>query len=201
MRSEDFYAEFAAIMGSEAARYPRMAALHDRIFAKQASQLCAITDAGAARLVPDGRSVAIVVAHILEWERYIITSMGEIMAGVELPGLIAHKRYVEQDGADHEYTDIDSFNALQLKRYEGVPWSTIQTRAIDSATTLLRLFTTSGLITAELLDRTRMLRRFELPDGTPLPMACGWLLWMIVLEHAGVEHAADLELGIADRVS
>ena len=48
------------------------------------------------------------------------------------------------------------------------------------------------LDTADLLEQTAATRH-RLPNGERIaPVAAGWALWMIVLEHAGVEHAAEI---------
>lgn len=196
MHADAFYQTFAEIMtGPAEARHPRMADLHTQIITPYLDALHAITPEGAARIVPDGRTVAQVVGHILEWERYLIISTGEVLAGVEAPGIMAHVRYVEPDGMEFAHRDVESFNARQTEKYAELRWDVVQARAIRAAATLHRLFTDSGLVTAEVLDGTRLVPRYRLPGGETLPITCGWLLWMIELEHVGIEHAADVALG------
>ncbi len=145
--------------------------------------------------VPDGRTVKQVVGHIAEWERYVILSAGEMLAGVTWPGLMSHSRYVEPDGSEFPFRNDDEFNARQAEKYAAKPWAQTRELAIHTASACHRLWVRSGLLGPELLERTRLWQHYRLPTGVTLSMPCGWFLWMITIEHEGVEHVSDLELG------
>jgi hypothetical protein len=176
-------------------RHRLLGELHTSVVTRYLETLEGITAEGAQRIVPDGRTVTQVVGHIAEWERYVILSAGEVLAGVEWPGLVAHTRYVEPDGTMLDLHTNHAFNAHQAEKYTALPWQTVQSLAIDTATTCHRLFAQSGLLTAERFERTRSWDHYDLPIGVTLKMPCGWFLWMITIEHEAVEHVNDLALG------
>ncbi len=176
-------------------RHRMLADLHANVVTRYLDMVEAITPEGARRIVPDGRTVTQVVGHIVEWERYVIISAGEVLAGVEWPGLVSHARYVEPDGTMFAFRTNAEFNAHQAEKYDSASWEAVRRTAIDTATTCYRLFAQSGLLTAERLERTRSWDYYELPIGVTLKVPCGWFLWMITIEHEAIEHTADLALG------
>ncbi len=196
MDTGNFYghlAEIAHLPPDE--RYRKMAALHTRIFEGYMDAVRAITTEGAARVVSDGRTVNQVVGHIAEWERYVIISAGEMLAGVTWPGLMSHSRYVEPDGSEFLFRHDDEFNARQAEKYASKPWAETREVAMRSASVCHGLWVRSGLLRPELLERTRLWERYRLPTGVRFSVPCGWFLWMITIEHEGAEHVSDLELG------
>lgn len=194
MSHDDFYRRFAAIAAlPPAERFAAMAEFHSAYARPYLATLRAITPEGAARPVPDGRTVAQVVAHIAEWDRNMLTALGEILAGVRFPRFYS-RNYIEADGSTHSFPTIDAFNAYAAQRHSATPWPELQAFAVDVAETLNRLMTASGLLTPERLETTRPLPA-TLPDGTKLTLPCGWLIWLTVIEHEGIEHDADLAIG------
>lgn len=192
----EFYVELAAIAAcAPAERYRLMSSMHHVTFDMYIKALNAITTAGAARTVPDGRSVKQVVGHIIEWERYTLISIGEVLAGVEVPGLVSHRRFIDTDGTEHFFQTVHDFNTFHLPKYAVLSWEETHAMAVYSATTLYRLFVESGLVTADVLNRTRMYEDYVLPTGARLLLPNGWYLWMITLEHIAAEHAADFAVG------
>ncbi len=196
MHADSFYPLLVTIAHqSPDERHRMLADLHSNVVTGYLDMVGAITRDGARRVVPDGRTVMQVVGHIAEWERYVILSAGEVLAGVEWPGLVAHARYVEPDGTVFPFRTTAEFNARQVEKYASSPWEAVQSLAIDTATTCYRLFVQSGLWTPERLERTRSWDFYELPIGVTLKVPCGWFLWMITIEHEAIEHTADLALG------
>jgi hypothetical protein len=196
MNADSFYQQLVDIAGQVPdERHRRLVDLHTSVVTRYLDAVHAITAQGAMRAVSDGRTVLQVVAHIAEWERYIILSAGEVLAGVTWPGLVSHARYVEPDGNEFPFRNAAEFNARQAEKYAMRAWEEVQALANVTATTCYRLWTQSGLLTPDRLERTRPWDYYDLPIGVRLKMPCGWYLWMITLEHEAVEHAADLELG------
>jgi hypothetical protein len=194
--TDDFYHSLVAIAGLPPdERRQRLVALHDEAVARYREAVSAITPAGAARMTAGGRTVAQVVGHIAEWERYLIQAAGELISGVRWPRLMAHAGYVEPDGSVHGFVNDAAFNAYQALKHASQPWPEIQTLALTTATTLHRLFTAADLLPADRLEATRRWDYYRLPSGVTLRLPCGWYLWMVVIEHEAAEHADDLALG------
>jgi hypothetical protein len=197
MRKEDFYQKLVGISELPAAkRHSSLLDLHHRVYKDYSEAVRQITRQGAARVVPDGRTVAQVVGHIVEWERAIIIALGEILAGVEWPRLMSREFNIDPDGQVREFRTIDEFNAYYARVYADERWEVIQTSAHDVAATLLRLFEDPVLLTVERLELTKRYDHYELPGDVTLSMPCGWYLWMATIEHEGIEHIADLHLGL-----
>jgi hypothetical protein len=193
-----FYADLIAIAELPPdERRRRLAALHAEVAARYRAAVEAIADDGAARVTPAGRTVAQVVGHIAEWERYIIQSTGEVISGVRWPRLVTHRGYVEPDGSVHDFPTDDAFNAYQARKHAAEPWPAIKALALATSTTLHRLFADPELLPAERLEQTSRWDHYRLPTGVTLRVPCGWFLWMIAIEHEAAEHAEDLALGRA----
>lgn len=175
-----------------AERHAAFADLHRQALAEYTGAVSRLDAAGAACPSSDGRSLAAVIGHIAEWERFMILSCGEMLAGVEKPQMLHGLRgWLAPDGTAQAFENIDDFNAFQLARQISLPWAEIQSTALSAASTLYALFTTPGLLDAARLEGTAPARQ-RMPDGTKLPMRAGWVIWWIVIEHEAAEHAADL---------
>lgn len=173
-------------------RHAAFADLHHQALAEYSGAVSRLDVASAARPSSDGRSLAAVIGHIAEWDRFMILACGEMLAGVEKPQMLHGLRgWLAPDGTTQAFKNIDDFNAFQLVRQSSLPWQEIQTTALSAARTLYSLFTTPGLLDAARLEGTAPARQ-RLPDGTILPMRAGWVIWWIVIEHEAAEHAADL---------
>jgi hypothetical protein len=193
-----FYADLAAIAElPPGERRRRLAGLHAEVAARHRSAVEAITDDGAMRVTPAGRTVAQVVGHIAEWERYIIQSAGEVIAGVRWPRLVTHRGYTEPDGSVHDFLTDDAFNAYQARKHAAEAWPAIRALALATSATLQRLFADPELLPVERLEQTGRWDHYRLPTGVTLRLPCGWFLWMIAIEHEAVEHTDDLALGRA----
>jgi hypothetical protein len=191
-----FYADLVAIAEEPPEkRRRRLVALHAEVAARYRAAVEAIADDGAARVTPAGRTVAQVVGHIAEWERYIIQSAGEVISGVRWPRLVTHRGYVEPDGSVHDFLTDDAFNAHQARKHAAEDWPAIKALALAMSATLHRLFTDPELLPAERLEQTGRWDHYRLSTGVTLRVPCGWFLWMIAIEHEAVEHADDLALG------
>jgi hypothetical protein len=192
MKPEIFYPQVARIFAQAPEdRYRNMASLHKELGAWFVERVRAISAEDAARRCPEGRTLAQVVGHIMEWDRYFIISAGEILAGVEWPGIMAKERYVEIDGTAGGYSTFEEFNARQAAKHASWPWDRIRDMAIDAALLLQTLFTAPGLLTARRLEATRPFA-WRVPDGPRLTVAVGWFQWMVTLEHEAVDHETEL---------
>jgi hypothetical protein len=191
-----FYDEIATIVALPPdERHRRFAAMHDRVTAGYCEAVRAITPQAAARPSSDGRTLAQVVGHIAEWDRCMVLAAGDILAGVERPRFFTRGYgYIEPDGAAVDFRDIDDFNRYQAERQAAWPWEHILDLALRSATMLHALFTHPALLSAALLDQSKE-REWPLANGMKVTLTGGWFVWVVVLEHEGVEHAGDLGWG------
>lgn len=147
MDADTFYRRFVEITTLPPdERHQALSDLHTDVARRYLTALRAITPVGATCMVPDGRTVAQVVGHIVEWERYTLISAGELLAGVEWPGLLSHARYVESDGGEFAFLTNAEFNARQVEKYAARPWEEVLALAIETATTCHQLWTQSGLL-------------------------------------------------------
>ena len=181
-----------------AERHKSLLGLHARIVKEYVTAVKAISPELAAQRAARGyevRTLGQVVGHMAEWDRYSILAAGEILAGVRRPRMLSTlDGYLEPDGTRHAFNDIEDFNQFQLKRQANWPWEQIRTSAIQSATVLYGLFADPVLMNAQRLEQTEPSYE-RLPNGTLIPdLAMGWCLWLIVIEHAGVEHAPELRM-------
>jgi len=194
MKADIFYQRIVEIAGqSPEKRYVLLADLHADILARYLNAVRTTTSKGAARVSTDGRTLAQVVGHIAEWERFTILAVGEMMVGAHWPQIMSLSGYIEPDGQVLNFTSVDDFNAYQANKHVTWPWERIQEVAIRTATRLHVLFTQPVLLPTECLELTRMYEWY-LPDGVKLVVPAGWYLWMVTLEHEAIEHAVDLGL-------
>jgi len=199
MKAEIFYqqiVEYAARPPNE--RHALIAQLHTEVMAEYLTAIRAITPEKAVRLVAIGsetRTLAQVVGHIAEWERFIILAAGDILAGIQHPRMVTSlEGYIEPNSDMPTFANIDAFNEYQAAKYASWSWAQTQELAIDTATTLHILFTHPRLLSPERLERTKRFRK-RLQNGIMInDIAMGWNLWITTLEHEGVEHTLDLEM-------
>lgn len=181
-------------------RHGRLARVHEEIKAEYLAALRSISPDRAAQQVAIGsekRTVAQVVGHIAEWERFLLLAAGDILAGLGHPRMVTSlEGYVEPDGGKPAFATIDAFNDYQANKYASWRWEEIRRLALDTATALYTLFTHPALLNAERLEGTKPFRK-RLPDGTVIhDIAMGWNVWITCLEHEGVEHALDLGMSV-----
>jgi hypothetical protein len=197
VKAEQFSAQMVEIMAlPPAERHERMAALHTSIVTVYRAAVEALTEEQATRIVSSGaetRTVAQVVGHIAEWERFAILGAGDMLAGLTHPRMVTSiAGYYEPDGQAPVLDTIDAFNAYQAAKHAAWPWTRLQALALDTATTVHALFTEPRLLSAARLEATEPFRK-RLEDGTRIRnITMGWNLWMTVLEHEAVEHAEAL---------
>jgi hypothetical protein len=175
------------------ARRQALAGLHGQFLDDYLAALRLITPERARQAGPGGRTIKQVVGHIAEWDRAVIVALGEILAGVTWPRLMSTTLAIDPDGREHRFEGVDAFNAYQAEKQAVLPWKTVQAEARALAGMLHRLYTGPGLLTAARLEDTRP-AKFRFSKGENMTLPCGWYLWMITLEHMGVEHAAELGL-------
>jgi hypothetical protein len=192
MKADFFYAEIARIsMLHPVERHQAFTILHKNTQRQYIPALEGLTAERAAQPGSDGRSLAIVVGHIAEWDRYFLLAVAEMLSGMAWPQFMDQKGYVTEDGQSCLYADIDEFNAFQSARLASWPWQRIQAIALQSSRALFAIFSHPGLLTYEVLQNTRTMT-WKLPNGRKVSLGAGWFIWQTIMEHEGVEHAADL---------
>jgi hypothetical protein len=171
-------------------RYGLLAEFHTNIAIRYLKTIREFKDKDAARIGSDGRTIAQVVGHIAEWERFTILAAGELVAGITWPRIMTLSGYQEPDGQILDFESEDEFNAYQAAKQAAWPWSRIQDLAIHTATALHTFFTQPALLSPESLERAGSYE-WRLPNGIKLTTPAGWYLWMVSLEHEAVDHAPD----------
>jgi hypothetical protein len=180
-------------------RHARMLALHRQIYDEYTAAVVAITDERAAAPPAEGskdkRTLLQIVGTLAEWDRFAIMSAGDVLSGVAHPRMITEvDGFVALDGRQVPLDDINDFNMYQSEQYVGAPWKKTQALALDMADVLLALFTDPTLLNAARLERTQS-HKMKLADGTRLnDVSMGWVLWITILQHEGVEYAAQLAI-------
>lgn len=173
------------------ARFTAMSEFHQKVHAAYTQSISAITPDQAALNSSDGRRLSQVVGHIMEWERYTLICLGQLLSGVKTRKILWKNGYVDLAGEPFNFGSLDAFNAFQAERQNAVSWQTLQADALLMADTLLNLLAKPVLLTPALLENTEPISP-ELYDGKRLPIPCGWFLWYVILDHEAVEHARDL---------
>ena len=205
MNPERFYERVTAACAlPPAERHTRLSKLHAQVLAAYLAAVQDITAQQAAQPAADGRTVQQVVGHIAEWERFGILSAGDILAGLAHPRMITSlDGFLQSDGQPLAFAGIDAFNHYaagchaarsQMPDDLAGTWAETQALALDTALTLNALFSQPDLLTAGRLEKTLPFRK-RLQNGAVIRgIAMGWNLWLTMLEHEAVEHAADLRL-------
>jgi hypothetical protein len=192
MQAETFYRRYGALLDLQPVeRHAALLALHAETLAEYTAWVQAITPAAAASASSDGRPIGLVVGHIAAWDRYLIQACGEVLSGAEWPSFMDLQGYLDEDGRRRDFESIDAFNAHQAGLQRGLTWDTLRSAALDRAASAAALFAGPGLLTAERLERTRP-TEWRLHGDRRVRASVGWEIWMIIMEHESVEHAADL---------
>ncbi len=192
MDERTFITEIRRIFGlAPDARFDAMSAFHRAIHAEYTRAVEGITPERAASVSSDGRLVSLVVGHIMEWERYTLFCLGQLLSGVKSRKLLWKNGYVDKAGEPYNFGTLDAFNAFQAGKQQNTSWTEIQSAAINLADTLLNLLSSTAIIKPPLLEETETISP-ELYDGERLPIPSGWFLWYVILDHEAVEHASDL---------
>ena len=192
MQADSFYARLSVLLDLQPVqRHAGLLALHAETLAEYTAWVQAITPAAAASASSDGRPIALVVGHIAAWDRYLIQACGEVLSGAEWPSFMDLQGYLDEDGRRRDFESIDAFNAHQAGLQRGLAWDTLRSAALDRAASAAALFAGPGLLTAEKLEGTRR-TTWKLHGDRRVRASVGWEIWMIIIEHESVEHAADL---------
>lgn len=178
------------------ARHDRLLQLHARTLDDYRDVVHAFTADQVAQVVPDdGRTLAQIVGHMAGWERFAVLAAGDILAGIEVPRMMRHlEGYLDVEGKSVAFRSVDEFNAYQAEQWGKLSWPQVRAQAVDVASTFYELLVHPSLLNAERLERTRPTpKRFA--NGERIEeTTMGWSLWLIVLEHQAVDHAAALGL-------
>jgi hypothetical protein len=194
MKPEQFYPKIFALSNMPAnIRVKGMNRIHSESLAAYLSAIYAIDSEKASQICPDGRTIAQIVAHIAEWERYIIQSMGDIISGVRKPFVLTLKGYRDVDGTRVDFDTIDEFNDFQVLKYKNTPWSEIKPLAIHTASALQGIFSQPVVLPFDLMEKTEPYD-WHIPGGSLVSIPVAWYLWIVVLEHEVVDHAQELGL-------
>lgn len=183
--------EIAALPPRE--RYNELVQLHQITLDDYFSQINQMTSEEAAQPSSDGRSKAIVVAHIMGWEEWQIQAFGDANKKERLEKQLKLQRYY--DDSNNIYLDFkngDEFNAYQANRYANWKWKDIREKAMTIAKKLQSFFSdnpTDDWI--EFLENTPI-HNWKLTKDKTFSIPGGWYLWMVSLKHEAVEHRKDL---------
>ncbi len=192
MHADNFYSRYATLLTLPPDdRHAGMCTLHTATLAEYAGWLRAITPEAARSTSSDGRSIALVVGHISAWDRFMLQACGEMLSGAAWPGFMDLRDYLDESGERRDFELIDAFNAFHADAQRDRSWEQIRSEALDRAAAARSIFAEPGLLTPERLDRTRQ-TQWGLTGGRRAHAAVGWQIWMIILEHETVDHAADL---------
>jgi hypothetical protein len=192
MLADEFYSRFALLLALPPNdRHAGLCALHAATLSEYAGWLRGITPAAAASVGSDGRPITLVVGHISAWDRYMLQACGEMLSGAPWPGFMDLCGYLDEDGERRDFESIDAFNAFHADAQRDRPWERIRSEALDRAAAARSIFAEPGMLTPERLERTRP-TEWGMTSGRRAHAAVGWQIWMIILEHETVDHAADL---------
>jgi hypothetical protein len=195
MKAELFYPRVIEVAARPAEeRHRSFSELHSEVVAEYVAAVQAITAEQAHRPVgvgADQRTLAQVVGHIAAWEQFALQAVGDILAGVSHPPMVTSiEGYVDARGRRLDLGNIDAFNAYQAEQQASWSWEQIQELAAHTATTLHWLFAQPFMLRC--LEGTQPFRK-RLHSGDVIRnIKMGWNLWLTVLEHEAVEHAAEL---------
>jgi hypothetical protein len=198
MNATIFYQQVTAAMAQPPdARHQQLASLHNQALRRYRIALYRLTPDEAHESLPDHsdqRTIAQIVGHIVAWDRFALLAAGDILAGIRHPRMITDlSGYRESDGTFPTFATIDDFNAYQAQKYQLWPWDELRRFADDSASTLYILFTHPQLLSAGRLEQTSPFRK-RLQNGTVIQnITMGWNLWLTMIEHIAVEHAALID--------
>jgi hypothetical protein len=193
-----FYQQVAAAMGQPPdARHAQLAFLHGQALRRYQAALNQLTAEEVREPPPDRsdqRTIAQIVGHIAAWDRFALLAAGDILAGVGHPRMITDlSGYREPDGTFPAFATIDDFNAYHAHKYQAWPWEELRQLADDAASTLYALFTHPQLLSASRLEQTLPFWK-RLQNGIVIQdITMGWNLWLTMIEHIAVEHAALLD--------
>lgn len=180
---------------SPEARHDALLHLHRRLLDTYRDALLSVDAEGAARPVDNGedaRTLTQVVAHIGDWQRFQLLGMGDVLGGLHEPRAAGSMAgYVTPEGETKTFDDIHALNAYQAARYANWTWQDTLAFSMGNAAAIFKLFETPGLLTPERLEATVESER-SLTDGRRVTLKLGWLLWIMELEHIGLQHRTEL---------
>ncbi|MCR4329999.1 MAG: hypothetical protein NUV65_05665 [Candidatus Roizmanbacteria bacterium] len=174
-------------------RYLELVQLHATTTHAYISALEKITKDKAKEASSDGRSVALVVAHIMAWEEWQIQIFTDQNKEKRLQKQMILQGYYDTDTQKIvDFKTVDAFNAYSAKRYSQHSWQEIKQKAVHTALKLQSLFPIT--VSKEWIDflQNSPKHNWKILPKITLTIPSGWYLWMVSLEHEAVEHAADL---------
>ncbi|MBI4226467.1 hypothetical protein HY612_05135 [Candidatus Roizmanbacteria bacterium] len=176
-------------------RYDSLVALHAVTLQDYVAHLTSMTEETAYQLSSDGRTRALVVAHIMAWEQW----QTQIFADPDKEERVKKQMRLEgyYDDEKDEYVDfnnVDDFNSYQAQKYANWRWEDIRKKAIKVAKKLQSFFPENPSEEwLNFLEETQPYS-WKLTEEHTLTVPATWYLWMVSLEHEAVEHRKDLEV-------
>jgi hypothetical protein len=198
MNTTVFYDQVAAAMAQPPEeRHQQLACLHAELLRRYHTALDRLTAEDVRHPLPDHsdeRTIAEIIGHIAAWDRFALLAAGDILAGIRHPRMITDlSGYRESDGTFPAFATIDDFNAHAAHQYQSWAWEQLRRFAEDTAATLYVLFTHPQLLSAARLEQTASFWKRLHNGATIHDITMGWNLWLTMIEHLAVEHAALLD--------
>lgn len=175
------------------ARYLELVQLHSNTTRTYISALKNITKEKAKEVGSDGRSVALVVAHIMAWEEWQMQIFTDQNKEKRLQKQMKLQEYYDSDTQKIvDFQNVDEFNAYSAKRYRQSSWKDIRQKAVHTALKLQSFFPISVSKEWIYFLQNSPKHNWKILPNVTLTLPSGWYLWMVSLEHEAVEHAGDL---------
>jgi hypothetical protein len=181
----------AIFQQSPETRLASMITLHAQIAGGYCQVVESIDEARAVKFSTDGRQMKQVIGHIMEWERFTILCLAQLVSGVKTRKVLWTNGYVDLEGIAHSFDTIDAFNEFQADQHRTTPWSEIKRNSLYTSRYLLKFLSNSILVTPQILEDSEVINP-KLYDGEQLAIPSAWFLWYVTLDHEAVEHAQDL---------
>lgn len=172
-------------------RYQQLETLHRETLNSYSNIISSISSEEARRKGSDGRTIAVIVAHIMAWEEWQIQVFSDPDFLNRLSLQINLQHYYDIENNKYlDFKSVDDFNAYQEEKYRFWSWEEIQKKTIDTALHLKSFFPknpSEGWI--DTLEKTPLKEWGVLPKQK---VPAGWYLWMVSLKHEAIEHLTDL---------
>jgi hypothetical protein len=180
-------------------RYKNLRALHLATSIKYLTWLEQITPESSSQISSDGRTRALVVAHIAGWEDYQLQVFRDPDRRSRLERQLNFQDYRDPDsGIVISFTNperkgrVNDFNQYQTDKYKHWSWEDIKRRAAKTANSLFESFPKDPKDDwLDFLMNTPM-RKWQVTPTISLEVPSAQYLWMVSIEHEAVEHRRDL---------
>jgi hypothetical protein len=178
-------------------RHILMSALHGHGVATYLLAVRRIDARVAALPSSDGRSIASVVAHIAQWDRWVLHALEEILCAVEHPEILDLMDYPAIEGPPRSFAGDAAFNAYVDRLHQRAPWERIAAEAVANGVALHARFTDPAIASPACLSSTET-TTWSMDGGRLEDLPVGWILWGKTIEHEAFSHIVDLEAAAAE---